>query len=67
MYYPCSKSKGTGKLCACREAGLHLCFRIYANCWFSHAAALFYLLNINDGGCYICLTVATHAGKAPFR
>ena len=28
MYYPCSENKGADQLCAYREAGLHLCFRI---------------------------------------
>ena len=39
LYYPCSENKGADQLRGYREADLRLCFRIYANCWFSHEAA----------------------------
>ena len=38
-YYLCSENKGADPLRGYREADLHLCFRIYAKCWFSHDAA----------------------------
>ena len=37
MYYPCSENKG---------ADQRLCFRIYANCWFSHEAAHFSFISM---------------------
>ena len=39
MYYPCSENKGADQLRGYREADLRLCFRIYADCWFSHEVA----------------------------
>ena len=33
MYYPCSENKGADQLHG------FLCFRICADCWFSHAVA----------------------------
>ena len=39
LYYPCSENKGADQLRGHREADLRLCFRIYADCLFSHAAA----------------------------
>ena len=39
MYYLFSKNKGADQLRGNREADLRLCFRIYADCWFSHVEA----------------------------
>ena len=39
LYCQCSENKGADQLRSYFEADLRLCFRIYANCLFSHAAA----------------------------
>ena len=39
-YFTSSENKGADQLRSYPEADLRLCFRLYANCWFSHEAAL---------------------------
>ena len=39
--FPCCENKGADQLCSYCTADLRLCFRMYANCWFSHAQAHF--------------------------
>ena len=41
MYYPCSENKGADQLRSNREVDCNCAFVFaYADCWFSHAAAL---------------------------
>ena len=42
LSYPCSENKVADQLRSYCEADLHLCFRIYGKCWFSH-----FLVEIN--------------------
>ena len=46
LYYPCSENKGDDQLRDYREADLRLCFRIYANCWFTHTILWYTLIVI---------------------
>ena len=46
MYYPNSESKGTDQVSDYCSADLHLCFGIYADCWFSGVSAHYEILFI---------------------